>query len=144
MAETVGRIRVSGLKEFNRVLRRIDSDAPKGLRLAGNSAAQIVVDEAKPRVPLGPGRGGHARSSIRAASTRTAARVREGGKKFPYMPWLDFGGSVGRRDSVKRPFIKSGRYIWAAFADERDRVEGVLRDELADVARGAGTKVKVR
>jgi hypothetical protein len=140
----LGRIQVSGLKQFNRTLRQIDKDAPKGLRLAGNASAQIVVDDAKPRVPLGPGRGGHAKSSIKAASTRTAARVRAGGKRFPYFPWLDFGGSVGPQKSNHRPFIKRGRYVWAAFADNRERVEGELRDQLARIARESGSGVKVR
>lgn len=137
-------IRISGLKEFNRTLRRIDRDAPKGLRLAGNKAAQIVVDDAKPRIPLGPGRGGHARSSVRVASTRTAVRVRGGGKKFPYYGWLDFGGPKNKPRPPRRRFIKEGRYIWAAFGDNRHRVEGVLRDELADIARSSGARVRVR
>ncbi|MEU7817058.1 hypothetical protein [Pseudonocardia sp. NPDC049154] len=134
-------IRVEGLREFNRNLRRMDKDLPKGLRLAGNEAAKIVVDEAKPRVPIGPGRGGHAASSIKAASTRTAARVSAGGKRFPYYPWLDFGGRVGPNKSVRRPFLKKGRYIWAAFDDRRDDVEQVLNTELVNVARSAGIGV---
>jgi hypothetical protein len=140
----IGRIEVRGLREFNRVLRRIDRDAPKGLRLAGNKAAQLVVDTAQPRVPTGPGRGGHAKSSIKAASTRTAARIRAGGKRYPYYPWLDFGGRVGRNRSVRRPFLKEGRYIWKSYADERARVEGILRDELTDLARSSGAGVRVR
>jgi hypothetical protein len=131
-------IRIEGLREFSRGLRRIGSDHAKGLRLAGNKAAQIVVDTAKPRVPIGPGKGGHAASSVKAASTRTAARVSGGGKKFPYYPWLDFGGRVGPNNSIHRPFLKQGRYIWKSYADRRDRVEEVLREELVRVARGAG------
>lgn len=134
----VGRIHVSGLREFNRNPRRIDREAPKGLRIAGNRAAGIVVRHAKPRVPSGPSARGHALSSIRASSTRTAARVSGGGKRFPYYPWLDFGGAVGIRDSVKRPFIKKGRYIWPAFADNRDQVQSELYDALVDVAHRAG------
>lgn len=134
-------IRVEGLREFSRALKQVDNEAPKGLRLAGNRAAQIVVDEAKPRVPIGPGIGGHAVTSIKAASTRTAARVSEGGKRFPYMPWLDFGGRVGPKRSVKRPFIKQGRYIWAAFADKRDEIEDVLEKAIVQVARDAGLEV---
>ena len=131
-------IQVEGLREFSRDLRRMDKDAPKGLRLAGNKAADIVVAEAKPKVPIGPGKGGHASSSIKAASTRTAARVSAGGKKYPYYPWLDFGGRVGRRRSVKRPFLKQGRYLWKAYADKRDEIEKTLQAELENVARGAG------
>lgn len=131
-------IRVAGLREFRRDLRKLDKSLPKGLRVAGNKAADIVVGAAKPRVPTGPGKGGHAKTSLRAASTATSARVAFGGKKFPYAPWLDFGGRVGRRHQTVRPFIKEGRYVWAAFADNRAEVQNVLRDELTDLARAAG------
>lgn len=134
-------IRVTGLREFRAGLRRMDKALPKGLRTAGNEAADLVVAEARPKVPLGPGRGGHARSSVRAASTQSAARVRGGGRRFSYYPWLDFGGAVGRNRSVRRPFLKEGRYIWAAFADNRRRVEDELQDALVRVARGAGIEV---
>lgn len=134
-------IRIEGLRELSRGLKQVDREAAKQLRLAGNRAAQIVVNTAKPRVPIGPGIGGHAVSSIKAASTQTAARVSEGGKRFPYMPWLDFGGRVGPKRSVKRPFIKQGRYIWAAFADKRDEIEDVLEKGIVDVARNAGLEV---
>lgn len=137
----IQRIEIEGLREFNRGLRRLDAEYPKALRIAGNRAAQIVVDEAKPRVPTGPGRGGHAKSSIKAASTRTAARVSAGGRRFSYFPWLDFGGRVGRRRSVHRPFLREGRYIWAAFADRREDVVRVLDTELRNVARAAGLEV---
>ncbi len=132
-------IKVEGLREFSRGLRKLDKDAPKGLRIAGNKAAQIVVDTAKPRVPLGPGRGGHALSSIRASSTRTAARVSAGSKRFPYYPWLDFGVNK----SVRRPFIKQGRYIWKAYSDKKIEVERTLHDELINVAREAGLDPEV-
>lgn len=133
-----GEIHIHGLAEFNRNLRRMDKDAPKGLRLAGNSAADLVVRTAKPRVPSGPAKGGHALSSVRASSTRTAGRVSGGSRRFPYYAWLDFGGAVGRNNSVRRPFIKRGRYIWPAFVDERPNVEQELHRALVDVAQRAG------
>ena len=136
-----GEIKIHGLREFNRGLRRIDNNAPKGLRLAGNQAADIVVREAKPRVPSGPAKGGYALSSVRAASTRTAARVSGGSKRFPYYAWLDFGGRVGRNNSVRRPFIKKGRYIWPAFVDNRGAVQDKMHDELVNVAQSAGIGV---
>lgn len=142
MAVGDGGIHIQGLREFRRNLRQMDSKLPKGLRTAGNRAAELVVREAKPKVPVGPARRGHARDSIRVASTQSAARVRGGGARFPYYPWLDFGGRVGRNRSVHRNFIKSGRYIWAAFARNRDDVERQLSDALKDVARDAGVKVR--
>lgn len=131
-------IRISGLREFNKALKQIDDKLPSATRLAANSAAQIVVDVAKPRVPIGLGRGGHAADSIKAKSTRTAARVSAGGKKYPYYPWLDFGGKVGRHKTNNRPFLKRGRYIWDAYADNADKVEQQFVSALVDVARDAG------
>lgn len=138
---SVDLIRIDGLREFNRALKAVDDKLPSATRLAANSAAQLVVDTAKPRVPLGPGKGGHAVSSVKARSTRTAARVAEGGKRFPYMPWLDFGGAVGPRKRTKRPFRREGRYVWAAYAERREDVQQRLQEALIEVARGAGLDV---
>lgn len=134
-------IKITGLAEFSRNLRKLDSDLPKGLRLASNQAGKLIVDWAVPRVPIGPGRGGHAASSIKTKSTRTEARVSGGGKRYPYYPWLDFGGRVGRRRSVKRPFMRSGRYIYEGYAQRYEDVQAALLRALLDVARDAGVEV---
>lgn len=134
-------IRIEGLKEFQRALKKANPELPKGLRLAANSAAELVVKDAQPKVPVGPGKGGHASSSIKAASTRTAARVQGGGKKYPYYPWLDFGGSVGPGKRSKRPFLKKGRYIWKSYADNQEKVTTQLADALTQVAVDAGLEV---
>lgn len=131
-------IKVDGLAAFVRNLRKIDADLPKTLRVAFNAAAQIVVDYARPRVPS---RSGRARSTIRARSTRTAVRVSGGGNKAPYYPWLDFGGRVGRRKAVKRPFIGDGRYIYGGLHDKRDEIHQAVVDALLDAARAAGVEV---
>lgn len=135
-------IRIEGLKELSRSLRQVSSDLPKGLRLAANDAANLVVNDARPRIPTGPGKGGHAASSLKAASTRTAARVQGGGTRFPYYPWLDFGGKVGRGKKTVRPFLKTGRYLWKSYADNRDKVEQALSDGLSQVVRDAGLEVE--
>lgn len=131
-------IRVSGLRELSRDLKRISGDAPKALRLAGNKAAQLVVDWARPRVPS---RTGRAARSVRALSTRTATRVAGGSRRIPYFPWLDYGGRVGPARSVDRPFRKEGRYIYQGFYARRDQVATVLTDELRAVVRSTGWDV---
>jgi hypothetical protein len=88
-----------------------------------------------------PERTGRAAGSVRAASTQTGARVSGGSAAVPYYGWLDFGGSVGRKRSVHRPFLKTGRYIWRAFADHREEVETILRDELVKLAKENGWRV---
>lgn len=132
-------IRVEGLKEFQANLRKLDSDLPKALRMAFNTAAEMVVDVAKPKVPTLTGK---ARRSVKARSTRTAARVQGGSKAVPYYPWLDFGGRVGRNKSIRRPFIKNGRYIYDAYFTNRDEFAEVLEMALIDVARQAGVVVE--
>jgi hypothetical protein len=133
-------IRVDGLAEFSRSLKKLDKDLPKTLRVALNDAAQIVVDDTVPEVPK---RQGRASASVKARSTRTAARVSAGGSKAPHYPWLDFGGSVGRNRSVKRQFRKRGRYLYMAYFKNRDSGEftEALENALLDVARQAGVKV---
>lgn len=131
-------IKVEGLAEFSRSLKRLDSSLPKALRIALNQAADVVVREALPRIPK---RTGRAKSTVKAMSTRTASRVSGGSKRAPYYPWLDFGGRVGRNRSVERPFYKSGRYIYQAYYDKTDEVQAALTGALVDVARQAGLEV---
>lgn len=131
-------IKIVGLKEFSRNLRKMDSDLPKGLRLANNEAGQIVVEWAKSHIPK---RSGKAAGSIKAKSTRTMARVTAYGSKVPYGPWLDFGGAVGRNNSVKRPFLKEGRYIYPGLTENYEEIHEVLVKALLEVARSAGVVV---
>lgn len=128
-------IRIDGLTQFVRSLRKLDAELPKAVRLALNAAADVIVGEARPRIPV---RTGRAARSVKAQSTRTAVRVVGGGPKVPYYSWLDFGGRVGRNRSVARPFRKEGRYIYAAYFDSRAKVAAVLERELAAVVRSAG------
>ena len=135
MAET---IKIDGLDQFVRNLRKLDNDLPKTLRTGFNRAAKIVIDWAKPRVPHKTGR---AANSMRATSTRSMVRVSEGGARAPYMPWLDFGGKVGRARSIHRPFIKEGRFLYAGLSAEHDKILAAVEAALLDAARAAGVEV---
>lgn len=133
-------IQVEGLTQFNRALKKLDSDAPKGLRVALNAAADVVVQAARQRVPK---RTGRAAASIKPRSTRTAVRIAAGGNRAPYYPWLDFGGGVGRNKSIQRPFLKEGRYIYKVYAEKKQSGEfqRALEKALAGVVEQAGLEV---
>jgi hypothetical protein len=131
-------IRIAGLREFRANLKRIDSDLPKAMRVAFNGATELIVNDARPRVPR---RSGRAAASIKVRSTQTAARIVAGGKQAPYYPWLDFGGKVGRKNSVRRPFLKHGRYIYNAYFSNKARYAELLEDALIDTVRAAGLDV---
>ena len=147
MSAVADPIKVEGLAEFSRNLKKLDADLPKALRVALNESAGLVVDYARPKIPS---RSGRARGSVKTASTRTAARVRGGGNRAPYYPWLDFGGSVGRgrtgrgTGSVHRPFKKDGRYIYDGYFKLKasGEFQTTLEAALLDVARQAGIEVE--
>lgn len=136
-------IQISGLKEFRRALKEMDGESNKRLRLIGNDAAKLIVQDAAPKVPLGPGRKGHARYSIKVRSTQTAVRVAEGGNRYPYMPWLDFGGTIRhyKRKGIRRPFRYEGRYVWSSWHDRQEDVVKRLQDGLAELATDVGLVV---
>ena len=131
-------IAIQGLRETSRALRRIDAEAPKQLRLVFNDAAGLLVGYVKQHAPVLTGR---AVASVKARSTRTAARVAVGGPRAPYYPWLDFGGRTGPRRSVYRPFIKQGRYVYPGLAELRPQIIAVMQDGVARTARDAGLEV---
>lgn len=135
MAATIEPIKITGLAEFNRALRKISSDLPKELRAALNVGAQMVVDWAAPRVPTDSGK---ARRSLRASSTRTAAQVTGGGARVPYYPWLDFGGRVGKKRRVHRTFLPGGRYIYPGYDARKDELHEEVVRNLIDLAERAG------
>lgn len=132
-------VKIEGFAEFNRNLRKINADLPKALRVANNEAAQLVVDWARPRVPTDSGK---AAASVKVASTRTEARVKGGGARVPYYPWLDFGGRVGRNKSVRRAFYGGGRYIYPGLDATRADFEERHVQALVDLVRAAGLEVE--
>lgn len=131
-------IRVDGLRDLNKALKTLDRDAAKTMRLILNDAAQIVVSVAKPRVPSLTG---VARGTLGVASTQTAARVKAGGTRAPYYPWLDFGGKTGKNKSVRRPFIKTGRYLWLAYDQESANIGKLIDKRMHALVTGAGLEV---
>jgi hypothetical protein len=132
------KVSVTGLSEFSRGLRKLDGEAAKGMRIALNGVADVLVVETKKEIPQ---RTGAAAASLKARSTRTSARVAVGGRKAPYYPWLDFGGRTGPRRSVVRPFYKEGRYLYPTLRRIRPEIEAALERALTDVARSAGLDV---
>lgn len=131
-------IRVAGLAQFNRALKKISSESPKQLRLGMNDAAELLIRET---LPLIPKRSGKAARSLKAKSTRTSARVGAGGRSAPYYAWLDFGGRVGRNRAVKRTFYKEGRYIYPTLRRIKPEILRKLEENLTHVAVSSGMDV---
>jgi hypothetical protein len=131
-------IQVSGLREFQKALRDMDRDLPKQLRIALNSASELVINYAKPKVPK---RSGRAAGSLKVRSSQKQARIAAGGARAPYYPFLDFGGSVGPGKSVHRPFYTEGRYIYPGLKANKDKITQQLEVALTELAKSAGLEV---
>lgn len=131
-------IKVTGLREFVRDCKKINAGLPKVIRLANNDVAEIIVGWAKPKVPK---KTGAAARTVKVASTQNAVRVREGSTKVPYVPWLDFGGRVGRARSIRRSFYSDGRYLWPGLVANREAATERLAERLIEVCNQAGMEV---
>lgn len=131
-------IKVEGLAALTRSLKKLDADLPKAVRQVNNDAVTVVVKYALPLIPV---RTGRARASVKARSTRVEGRVRGGNTKAPYYPWLDFGGHVGKKRSVSRPFYTDGRYLYMAYYSHKKEVYDFLVKALKDLCESAGLEV---
>lgn len=138
---TIAPVSITGLRDLQAALKNLDGESQKQLRVVLNDVAQAVVGGAARRVPT---RTGKARKTLRATSSQREAKVSGGSKSVPYYGWLDFGGKVGRGrtggagGSVKRPFIKSGRYIYPAYDANKASIGKALEQALVDLAQSAG------
>lgn len=138
MSELVQPIRIDGLRELQKALKELDGESQKELRLALNEAANVVVNVARRRIPV---QTGAARASVRASSGQRSASVTAGGRKAPYLPWLDYGGRTGRKGSAVRPFIKGGRYIYPAYESQHDNVTALLTKRIRALVESKGLSV---
>jgi hypothetical protein len=131
-----GGVRIIGLNEARRSLTGFERSLPRALRQAAGEAADMVVTRSRGRVPTGPGRNGHARDSIRKKVSGLEVTVVEGGPAYPYMPWLDFGGTIRKNSKkpVRRPFFKSGRYIWNVYENSSRQITDILESALRQAA----------
>jgi hypothetical protein len=131
-------IQVEGLREFQASLRQMDAALPKQIRLVLNASGEIVIKYARPQIPS---KTGAARASMKLRSSQREARLAAGGRRAPYYPWLDFGGAVGPNDSVTRPFITIGRYVYPTLRDHNAEIQEAMSEGLQRLATDAGLEM---
>jgi hypothetical protein len=132
-------IRVEGADELRRALRQVgDTGLGKALAVANKSAAQIVVKDALPHVPV---RQGKLKSSVRALGSQRSGRAVAGKAGVPYAAAIHWGrnrgnvgaspGRMGRNPIAKRPFL------WEAAQRNVQRIEPEYRDEIEHIIEQA-------
>lgn len=165
---------VKGLSELQRSLGKVAPEAKKQLvanlkDVGGLLAAETQTLMAKDfRHPSGK-----AKRSVRTKLAKDAVTVVEGGKTALYVPWLDFGGTVGKgrkstttltvfrtasgkvrtrsstnrsrgTGSVVRKYIKGGRYLYVARGKVAPAMRQAVTDAVVGAAQSAGLEVSTR
>lgn len=109
---------------------------PREMRVAFNDAAVHVVRRAAPQIPK---RTGRLAAALVPASTQRVGRVGYSSPtRVPYAGFIEFGGAVGRKKAVKRPYLRKGRYLYPAAEAEREPVLRTLERSLDDLIGRAG------
>lgn len=132
-------IKVQGLKELTKDLRRLDSDGPwrAELRDAGKGAAEIVATTAK-RTAMSasnPRMGSRAAGSIRALAGQRRAAVAGGRASIPWYGGHEFGS---RKYAQFPPKRKDGYHLWPAAEKERPKVVEFYTDAVDDLMKKHG------
>lgn len=133
------RVVVDGLRDLNKALKAANTEASDEMKAVLKGIAEGVVTDVRSRVPR---RTGKAAASYRPRGGVKGASIAFAGSKAPYAPWLDFGGTVGKSKSVKRPFIKGGRYLYPAINDNMADIEQKVADAIDDITGRYGFKVE--
>jgi hypothetical protein len=127
-----------GIPHAMACLDRLRERADAHLDQEAGEAAEEVATRTRMAIPLGPVAGGHAKSSVRVERGHIEATVHEGGPAFPYLPWLEFGGRVGRKHANHRQWIEGGRYMYRALSMIKPGIEPSMHDGMREAARESG------
>ena len=118
---------ISNLAEVRKYLRKIHPDLVPVLR--EDLKAAIIVNTLPAIIQRVPKISNYARFTIKARSGGNTLYVIAGGKSSvaPYFGWLDFGGTLrnrgpGRNQTIVRPIIKYGRYVYPGIKQTQDRL----------------------
>lgn len=115
-------IKAGQADELRAALREVSDEIAGVVHAELEEIARGVAADAARRVPR---RSGAAQASYRARGSAVTF-----GEGVPYVPWLEFGGKVGRGGSVKRPYVRGGRYMYpainAGMADIEARVDALI------------------
>lgn len=124
--------------ELRDALREASGGLAAAVRGELTDRARMIARAASGRVPR---RTGAAAATVDAVPAPDGAQIVAGGRRAPYFPWLEFGGDVGRRGSIRRPFVRDGRYIGRAVDASLGDLEAAVARAVFDTARQAGLEV---
>lgn len=116
------------MAELKYALRSVSDEVADVVLSELEDIAKGVAADARKRVPY---RSGRAQQSYRAQGAAVVF-----GDGVPYVPWLEFGGAVGRKGSIKRPYVREGRYVYPAINAAMADIEARVDDLIAQMTAG--------
>lgn len=131
MAQDV-QVRVDGLREFRRDLRKVDREVDKELRGEIKDAANTVLEEARATAPI---RTGALARSLKVSVTGRGASIYSA---LPYAPVVHWGGVIEPR-GVPIRFPRT-EFITRAVERGADRLVEDIGDGVERAAKRAGWK----
>ena len=126
-------VKAAQASELRTALREVSDEVGDLVQSLMEDIAKEVAADARSRVPT--------RTGTAAASYRASGETISFGTGVPYVPWLEFGGSVGRKKSIHRPYQRRGRYVYPAIAEHMADVEKRI-DDLIEQATGGYLEVE--
>lgn len=85
-------VAIDGLDDIARGLREVGKQAQNELKDVYRSGGDLIVNVARPQVPVGTGR---LLGSVKSAPTTREGRVKMGTpSRVPYAGWVEFGGTI--------------------------------------------------
>jgi hypothetical protein len=116
------RFKVTGVEELHLALAEVAREAPEIMDAVTADVAAGAVEDARRLVPHRSGRA--------ASSYRSRGHVVTFGGDVPYVPWLEFGGDVGRKGATHRAKVKGGRYFYPSLTKRLKDLEDIAVDMI--------------
>lgn len=123
-------VRIEGLREFNRAVRKASNETAKQLRREmKRRVAEPAAQRVRANVPVDSKRWQRA---IRPGATQRGAHITWGRASVPYAPWIEFGGrrrhGPGGAAVATRTRVAEGRYVYPEVGRARgDAIEEAQR-----------------
>ena len=123
-------VRIEGLAEVQKELRKLGDDAKNDMKPAHLKAAEIVAAASRPKAPV---RTGRLQSTIRAFARQRAGIVRAGIKAVPYAGPIIFGWPERH--------IKPNPFIYEAADHRRAEIAAAYSERMAQIIVKHGLQV---
>ena len=131
-------VRYTGLTELRRALQQFDKESDKALSAEMLKVATGIAQSIRGDMPR---QSGWAASTVKPHVRLAGASISIGtGAMDDYVPFLDFGGSVGRghkrgrnMGAIHRAYFKTGRYLYPQILAARQKTINAIDEALRQV-----------